>query len=204
MVASLSYGVAKSAKEGAFVSAASSGSSSRSVNASQVQTNAGKILSRGDVFAIADSLTVQFEVYKNYIDGQIAKNAFVDTGESYEAVLETVIKSVQMLHEVAFDLPMARTLKLGRDRQLFELLCELYGKEGFDRADEFIMDNGLNADEIGNMPTGIIPLSAGNFRLHKPIMGGTAESDFRKDETISVVLYWMRYPLVMSCSPAAT
>ena len=48
---------------------------------------------------------------------------------------------------------------------------------------------GLNADEIGNMPTGIIPLSAGNFRLHKPIMGGTAESDFRKDETISVVLY---------------
>lgn len=154
MVASLSYGVAKSAKEGAFVSAASSGSSSRSVNASQVQTNAGKILSRGDVFAIADSLTVQFEVYKNYIDGQIAKNAFVDTGESYEAVLETVIKSVQMLHEVAFDLPMARTLKLGRDRQLFELLCELYGKEGFDRADEFIMDNGLNADEIELIPMG--------------------------------------------------
>lgn len=154
MVASLSYGVAKSAKEGAFVSAASSGSSSRSVNASQVQTNAGKILSRGDVFAIADSLTVQFEIYKNYIDGQIAKNAFVDTGESYEAVLETVIKSVQMLHEVAFDLPMARTLKLGRDRQLFELLCELYGKEGFDRADEFIMDNGLNADEIELIPMG--------------------------------------------------
>lgn len=154
MVASLSYGVAKSAKEGAFVSSASSGSSSRSVNASQVQTNAGKILSRGDVFAIADSLTVQFEVYKNYIDGQIAKNAFVDTGESYEAVLETVIKSVQMLHEVAFDLPMARTLKLGRDRQLFELLCELYGKEGFDRADEFIMDNGLNADEIELIPMG--------------------------------------------------
>ena len=48
---------------------------------------------------------------------------------------------------------------------------------------------GLNADEIGEMPTGIIPLSAGNFRLHKPLMGGTAQSDFRKDETISVVLY---------------
>lgn len=48
---------------------------------------------------------------------------------------------------------------------------------------------GLNADEIGNMPTGIIPLSAGNFRLHKPIMGGTAKSYFREDETISVVLY---------------
>lgn len=134
MVAALSYGVAKSAKEGASA--------------------AGKILSRGDVFAIADAVAVQFEVYKDYIDAQVAKNAFVDTGESYEAVLETVIKSVQMLHEVAFDLPMARTIKLGKDRQLYELLCELYGKQGFDRVDEFIMDNRLNADEIELIPMG--------------------------------------------------
>lgn len=134
MVAALSYGVAKSAKEGASA--------------------AGKILSRGDVFAIADAVAVQFEVYKDYIDAQVAKNAFVDTGESYEAVLETVIKSVQMLHEVAFDLPMARTIKLGKDRQLYELLCEVYGKQGFDRVDEFIMDNRLNADEIELIPMG--------------------------------------------------
>lgn len=133
MVASLSFGVAKSAKEGA---------------------SAGKILSRGDVFVIADAVTAQFDIYKNYIDSQVAKNAFVDTGESYEAVLETVIKAVEMLHEVAFDLPMARTIRLGRDRQLYELLCELYGKQGFDRVDEFIMDNGLNADEIELIPMG--------------------------------------------------
>lgn len=163
MVASLSYGVAKSAKEGASASGGSSGSlsslsslssSGGSGNEAGVQANAGKILSRGDVFAIADAVAVQFEVYKDYIDAQVAKNAFVDTGESYEAVLETVIKSVQMLHEVAFDLPMARTIKLGKDRQLYELLCELYGKQGFDRADEFIMDNGLNADEIELIPMG--------------------------------------------------
>lgn len=160
MVASLSYGVAKSAKEGASESGGSSGSlssvssSGGSGNVAGVQANAGKILSRGDVFAIADAVTAQFEIYKNYIDSQVAKNAFVDTGESYEAVLETVIKSVQMLHEVAFDLPMARTIKLGKDRQLYELLCELYGKQGFDRVDEFIMDNGLNADEIELIPMG--------------------------------------------------
>lgn len=160
MVASLSYGVAKSAKEGASASGGSSGSlssvssSGGSGNVAGVQANAGKILSRGDVFAIADAVTAQFEIYKNYIDSQVAKNAFVDTGESYEAVLETVIKSVQMLHEVAFDLPMARTIKLGKDRQLYELLCELYGKQGFDRVDEFIMDNGLNADEIELIPMG--------------------------------------------------
>lgn len=160
MVAALSYGVAKSAKDGASASGGSSGSlssfssSGASGNVAGVQVNAGKILSRGDVFAIADAVAVQFEVYKDYIDAQVAKNAFVDTGESYEAVLETVIKSVQMLHEVAFDLPMARTIKLGKDRQLYELLCELYGKQGFDRVDEFIMDNGLNADEIELIPMG--------------------------------------------------
>lgn len=160
MVAALSYGVAKSAKEGASASGGSSGSlssfssSGASGNVAGVQANAGKILSRGDVFAIADAVTAQFEVYKNYIDSQVAKNAFVDTGESYEAVLETVIKAVEMLHEVAFDLPMARTIKLGKDRQLYELLCELYGKQGFDRVDEFIMDNGLNADEIELIPMG--------------------------------------------------
>lgn len=160
MVASLSFGVAKSAKEGASASGGSSGSLSNFSspggfgNEAGVQANAGKILSRGDVFAIADAVTAQFETYKNYIDSQVAKNAFVDTGESYEAVLETVIKAVEMLHEVAFDLPMARTIKLGKDRQLYELLCELYGKQGFDRADEFIMDNGLNADEIELIPMG--------------------------------------------------
>lgn len=178
MVAALSYGVAKSAKEGASASGGSSGSlssfsssggsasggssgslssfssSGGSENVAGVQDNAGKILSRGDVFAIADAVAVQFEVYKDYIDAQVAKDAFVDTGESYEAVLETVIKSVQMLHEVAFDLPMARSIKLGKDRQLFELLCELYGKQGFDRVDEFIMDNELNADEIELIPMG--------------------------------------------------
>ena len=163
MVASLSFGVAKSAKEGTSASDEENEKSEIAVNygsagssGSEVvgQSNAGKILSRGDVFAIADAVAVQFEVYKDYIDGQVAKNAFVDTGESYEAVLETVIKSVQMLHEVAFDLPMARTIKLGKDRQLYELLCELYGKQGFDRADEFIMDNGMNADEIELIPMG--------------------------------------------------
>lgn len=157
MVAALSYGVAKSAKEGASASGGSSGSLSNSGgsgNVAGVQANAGKILSRGDVFAIADAVTAQFEIYKNYIDSQVAKNAFVDTGENYEAVLETVIKAVEMLHEVAFDLPMARTIKLGKDRQLFELLCELYGKQGFDRVDEFILDNGLNADEIELIPMG--------------------------------------------------
>ena len=48
---------------------------------------------------------------------------------------------------------------------------------------------GLNADEIGEMPTGIIPLEAGNFRLHKPLMCGCNYSNFTKNETKTVTLY---------------
>lgn len=48
---------------------------------------------------------------------------------------------------------------------------------------------GLNADEIGEMPTGIIPLEAGNFRLHKPVMCGCNYSNFTKNETKAVTLY---------------
>ena len=48
---------------------------------------------------------------------------------------------------------------------------------------------GLNADEIGEIPTGIIPLEAGNFRLHKPLMCGCNYSNFTKDETKTLTLY---------------
>lgn len=48
---------------------------------------------------------------------------------------------------------------------------------------------GLNADEMGEMPTGIIPLEAGNFRLHKPVMCGCNYSNFTKNETKTVTLY---------------
>ena len=47
----------------------------------------------------------------------------------------------------------------------------------------------LNADEIGRAPEGVIPLDAGNFILHKPVMGGTARSYFHENEVIDVVLY---------------
>ena len=48
---------------------------------------------------------------------------------------------------------------------------------------------GLNADEIGEMPTGIIPLEAGNFRAHKPIMCGCTYAYFDKNKTRAVTLY---------------
>ena len=88
------------------------------------------------------------------MDSQIAKDAFVDSGEGYSALLQTIASSIQVMQEAAFNLPMTRYIKLGRDRQVIELLCELYGPDGFNRIDEFINDNNLNAEEIVLIPMG--------------------------------------------------
>lgn len=48
---------------------------------------------------------------------------------------------------------------------------------------------GLDADGFSNVYSGVIPMEAGNFRLHKPIMTGTANADFKKDESVTITLY---------------
>lgn len=145
LVASCGFGVAQTA------SAASSGASGASAEGG---STTGSFKSRAAVLNASESVTELFETYKTYMDSQIAKDAFVDSGEGYSALLQTIASSIQVMQEAAFILPMTRIVKLGRDRQLIELLAELYGAEGFNRIDEFINDNYLNADEIVLIPMG--------------------------------------------------
>lgn len=173
--AAMGFGVAKTAQESGGSSSASSGSSGLggspagttsvssgsggsgsggSGSGGSASPNVGGFSSRSEVIQAADSVVAQFEAYKEYMDAQTAKNAFVDTGEGYEALLETVVSAVQVLETVSFDLPVTRIVKLGRDRQVLELLTEFYGADGFDRLDQFITDNELTADEIVLLPMG--------------------------------------------------
>lgn len=145
LVASCGFGVAQTA------SAAGSGTSGASAEGG---STTGSFKSRTAVLNAAESVTELFETYKTYMDSQIAKDAFVDSGEGYSALLQTIASSIQVMQEAAFNLPMTRIVKLGRDRQVIELLAELYGAEGFNRIDEFINDNHLNADEIVLIPMG--------------------------------------------------
>ena len=147
-----------SSSSGGSVGGGSSGGSSTrpdSVNtASTANVESGGFQSRAAVLNAVDLISEQFEVYKEYVDSQIEKDAFVDTGEGYSALLETIVSAVKVLETVSFDLPVTRILKLDRDRQVLELLCELYGEAGFDRLDQFIADNELTADEIVLLPMG--------------------------------------------------
>jgi len=53
---------------------------------------------------------------------------------------------------VSLSLPMRRTITLDQDRQIIELVCELYGSP--DYIDKFISDNDLSADELEVLPMG--------------------------------------------------
>ncbi len=137
MVASLCSGLAKSAI------ARSSGTDSES-----------EFKSRSDVLDASSLITQVFNEYSVYVDSQNEKNIFIDTGFYYEKLLNVVIYSLKLLEETAFDLPVTKIIELNKDRQLFELLTEFYGKDGFARQDEFINDNKLTADEIVLLPMG--------------------------------------------------
>ena len=170
LVAAMGFGVAKTASSASMGSVssstgsvttgssgsagASSGGNGGAVSPNAANVESGGFQSRSAVLNAADLIAEQFEVYKEYVDSQIEKDAFVDTGEGYSALLETIVSAVKVLETVSFDLPVTRILKLDRDRQVLELLCELYGEAGFDRLDQFIADNELTADEIVLLPMG--------------------------------------------------
>lgn len=151
MIAALSYGVAKTAAEQNSSQPEESSSSTEWDSDSDI--NCG-FASRSDVLETAAQIAASFAEYSAYIDSQNKKNAFVDTGETYEKLLNVVTYSLRSLEETAFNLPVTRIITLDRDRQLFELLTELYGKDGFNRQDQFINDNKLTADEIVLIPMG--------------------------------------------------
>ena len=145
-LASLSYGVAATAQEAGSGTAAGTDETGGA--------NAGCFSSRAEVLEVAEQITGLFSEYSAYVDSQNKKNAFIDTGDCYEKVLNVVTLSLKALEETAFNLPVMRIIILDRDRQLFELLAELYGADGFNRQDQFINDNKLTADEIVLIPMG--------------------------------------------------
>lgn len=146
MIASLSFGLAATAQE--------QGGKSKAVSEDAENGYNGGFSSRSEVLEVEAQIAALFDEYSLYVDSQNKKNAFIDTGENYEKLLNVVVTSLKALEEAAFNLPVIRIITLDRDRQLFELLAELYGADGFNRQDQFINDNKLTADEIVLIPMG--------------------------------------------------
>lgn len=149
------YAVAKMSLEGA-ICAACEGMVFSCVNSNPAGTSGENDIgfkNREDAVLAAEQIQELFEDFKIFCDKKISQNVSVETDASYEALLEVVTKSVSLILDTAFSLKKRRVITLDRDRQLVELLSELYGDID-SHIDEFISDNDLNIETIKVIPMG--------------------------------------------------
>ena len=109
--------------------------------------------SREDAITAAEKVQEVYESVKEKLDSEVGKDVLIETSESYSALLEVYQKTVALVLNTAFSLRKRRVIVLGRDRQIIELLAELYG-EVDSHIDEFITDNNLMLDELKVLPMG--------------------------------------------------
>lgn len=112
----------------------------------------GSFRSRNEAVEAASRVLELYDSINQYETKNIENNYFVETGEGFGLMRDVVSKSVQYVVDKSFSLPTKKTLVLTRDRQIVELLYELYGN--LDRIDEFIIDNNINYNELEVIPMG--------------------------------------------------
>jgi hypothetical protein len=110
-------------------------------------------IAREETMQIISGILTLFEEVKSFQDSKIEKNSFIDSDSNTMLLLSKLVySSVQLIMSVSLSLPMRRTIVLDQDRQLIELVCELYGSE--DYIDKFIAENDLSLDELEVIPMG--------------------------------------------------
>lgn len=116
------------------------------------ESNPGTFKSREDAIVAANAILELYDDVVAFLDAKTDLDLIVETGEGFGYMRDVVITSVQMIVDQSFRLSTRRIITLGCDRQIVELLYELYGN--LDRIDEFIIDNHLNYNEIALLPMG--------------------------------------------------
>jgi hypothetical protein len=105
----------------------------------------GGTISREESIQIMNQLIAMFETVKSFQDYKIGNDIIIDSNSnSYLLLNELVYSSIQLIQAASFSLPMQRSIRLDRDRQVIELCCELYGSA--DYLDKFIAENDFNVD----------------------------------------------------------
>lgn len=122
-------------------------------NAASNKKDLNNLVSRSEALNAAGQIENLFWTIKKFDDEKVKTNKFVDKdADSYFGLYNLIYKSILLIINSSFALPMQRTIALDRDRQLIELSAELYGS--VDYVDSLIFDNKLTADEITVLPMG--------------------------------------------------
>lgn len=109
-------------------------------------------LYRPQAVSTCNSIIDIYEQITEWMDEQITALGIEETEEAYHNLNQVYSKIVGYLIRLSFDLPKEIILTLQEDRQLIELVAELYGD--LDMIDFFIQTNDLTTDEIELLPQG--------------------------------------------------
>lgn len=115
-------------------------------------TGNNKFRSREEAVGAAMSILSIYDSVVEFEEKNVDKDYFVEVGEGFSAMRDVVSMSVAQIVDNSFSLPTKKSIVLGKDRQIVELLFDLYG--GLEKIDEFIVDNNLNYNEIEVIPMG--------------------------------------------------
>lgn len=114
---------------------------------------ATEFTAKPQAIAAADEIARQATAHTDWRDERYGDIEEIDTGESYQALQESVALTIGYLVEISFSLVPERVVILDRPRNIIELCAELYGSID-DRLDFLISTNRLTGSEILELPRG--------------------------------------------------
>ena len=125
------------------------------ISGSVVASLSGNFQSRSEAIATAEVILSQFDAVNEWREQQFsALPNLVDTGESYQALQETVALVVGYLIEQSFSLRQERVIVLDRERTIVDLSADLYGDVTDSNLNFLINSNNLTGSEILELPRG--------------------------------------------------
>ena len=111
-----------------------------------------EFLNRPEAIDALENIEDIFDNITSWMDDNITAFEILDIGDIYSALMDVFSKISGYLVRLSFELPKKIYLTLTSDRQLIELVAELYGN--LDMIDFFIQTNDLTTDEIELLPMG--------------------------------------------------
>lgn len=122
------------------------------LDATRFDTRAKAIAAASQISNMFDALVAwRDECFAGFSDIAGVDAALVDTGESIQALQNSVAMTIGYLVRVAFTLKTERSIILDRPRTIIDLCGELYGSVD-DRLDFLIATNDLTGSEILEIP----------------------------------------------------
>lgn len=101
----------------------------------------------------ADTILTQMEAVTAWRDTNFESLNEIDTGETYQQLLDAVSLAAGFLVQISFSLKQERRIVLDRSRTIIDLVAEIYG-EVDEQLDFLINTNNLSGSEILELPRG--------------------------------------------------